>query len=99
MIKYEVRDTEFPNLKSALIYSEEDIHDLFADISIYNANTKNQWTRVTIQVPEKFIRDISKTTGIQALDLVEQGVSPPGYEKHLTLNLDSNIELIHTKRK
>ena len=99
MIDYKVENTKFPNLKTAMIFSEQDIKDLFVDISIYNANTKDQWTRVTIQVPEKFIRIISKTTGIQVLDLVEQGVSPPGYEKHLTLNLDSNIELIHMKLK
>jgi len=98
MIEYKVEDTQFPNLKTAMIYSEEHIKDLFVDISIYNANTDDQSAKVVIQVPEPFIRRIRDKTGIEILDLVEQGAAPD-HKKYLVINLDQNIELLHTVPK
>ncbi len=98
MIEYKVEDTQFPNLKTAMIYSAENIKDLFVDISIYNATTSDQSTNITIQVPEQFIRQIREKTGIEILDLVEQGAAPD-HKKYLTLRLDDNITLLNTEHK
>ncbi len=98
MIEYKVEDTKFPNLKTAMIYSEEHIKDLFVDFSIYNANTDDQSAKVTIQVPEKFMRQISEKTGIEILDLVKQG-GAPHHKKYITLELDHNITLLYTEPK
>lgn len=98
MIEFKVEDTRYPNLKTAMIYSEEYIKDLFVDFSIYNANTDEQSTKVTIQVPEKFMRQISEKTGIEILDLVKQGATQL-HKKYLVINLDQNIELLYTEPK
>ncbi len=98
MIEYKIEDTKFPNLKTAIIYPTENIKDLFVDISIYNAKTIDKSARITIQVPESFIRDVNKKTGIEILDLVAQG-SAPDHKKYLMVTLDQNIGLIHTERK
>ncbi len=98
MIEYKIEDTQFPNLKSAVIYPTEYIKDLFVDISIYDATTIDKSARITIQVPENFMRDISIKTGIEITDLVSQG-SAPDHKKYLMLRLDQNIGLIHTERK
>ncbi len=98
MIEYKVEDMQFPNLKTAMIYSEEHIKDLFVDISIYNANTDDQSAKVTIQVPEPFIRQIMDKTGIEILDLVEQGAASD-HKKYIILELDNNIILLYTEPK
>lgn len=98
MIDYKIEDTQFPNLKTAIIFSEQDIKDLFVDISIYNANTDDQSAKVTIQVPEKFMRQISEKTKMEILDLVKQGAAPD-HKKYLTLYLDDNITLLHAELK
>lgn len=98
MIEYKVEDTQFPNLKTAILYSTENVKDLFVDISIYNSNTSDQSTNVTIQVPEKFLRQINEKTRIEILDLVSQGAAPDN-KKYLTLHLDQNITLLHSERK
>jgi hypothetical protein len=98
MITYKVEDTEFQNVKNATIYPTEDIEDLFLDISIYNPGTVNLSTSITIQVPEKFIRQLSEKTGIEILDLIVQGIALD-YKKYLSLRLDKNITLIHAQLK
>lgn len=98
MIEYKVEDTQTPDFKSAVIYSTEDIENLFVDISIYDTRTKNQSVRVIIQVPEDFIRQISKKTGIEISDRVAQGIAPD-HKKYLVLTLDKNIGLLHAERK
>jgi hypothetical protein len=98
MIKYEIIDTQHPTLKSAIIYSEEDIKDLFLDMSIYGVGTVRTSARATIQVPEKFMRQISEKTGIEIIDRVAQGASQE-HKKYLILRLDQNIELLHAERK
>jgi hypothetical protein len=98
MIEYKVEDTQFPNFKSAIIYPTEDIKNLFIDISINDTKTKKQSTRVIIQVPEAFIRQISEKTGIEISDRVAQGIAP-GHSKYLALTLDKNIGLLHAERE
>ncbi len=97
MIEYKVEDTQSPNLKVAIIYSIEDIENMFIDISIYDA-PEDPSTRTTISVPEKFMRQVSEKTRISILDLVEQGLAPE-YKKYLTLRLGQNLSLLHTERK
>ena len=94
MIEYKVEDTQFANLKTAIIYSVENIKDLFVDISIYNTESAS----VTIQVPEKFIRQIHEKTGIEILDRVAQGAAPD-HKKYLVLKLDQNIALLNAEHK
>lgn len=98
MIEYKIEDTQFPNLKTAIIYPVDNIKELFVDISIYNAGTVELSAKVTIQVPEKFIRQLSEKTGIDILDLVSQGAVLE-HKKYLVLNLDQNISLLYTERK
>jgi hypothetical protein len=98
MIEYKVEDTQSPNIKAAIIYSKDDIEDLFVDISIYNIGTKNQSSRLIIQVPEDFIRQISEKTGIEISDRIAQGIVSD-HKKYLVLTLDKNIGLLHAERK
>jgi hypothetical protein len=97
MIEYKVEDTQSPNFKAAIIYSTENIEDLFIDISMYETRTKNRSSRVIVQVPENFIKQISEKTGIEISDRVAQGIAP-GHSKYLVLTLDKNISLLHAER-
>lgn len=98
MIKHKVEDTQFPDFKTAVIYSEDEPDQLFVDLSIHDVGQEKLSSSITIHTSEEFIKAISQKTGAKIRDLVAEGKSPEN-KKHISLKLDENIKLLHVERK
>lgn len=97
MIKYKVEDTQFPDFKTAVIYSEDEPDKLFVDLSIHDVGQEKLSSSITIHTSEEFIRSVSQKTGVKISDSVAEGKAPE-HKKHISLKLDDNIKLLHIKR-
>lgn len=97
MISYSIEDTNTPDYKTAVLYSEEDAEKLFLSFDIHGIGTKEISTRLTIHTTEEVVRYFNQKTGIPISDLVAEG-SAKEFSKYLVLRLDSNISLLHAKR-
>lgn len=97
MIAYKVEDTQFPEYKSAVVYSEDEPEMLFVAFDIHGIGEEKPSSSVTIHTSEEFIRAVHQKTGIKLNDLVAEGKAPE-HKKYISLKLDDNITLLHTER-
>ena len=97
MIAYKVEDTQFPEYKTAVVYSEDEPDMLFVSFDIHDVGEKKPSSSVTVHTSEEFIRSVNNKTGIKINDLVAEGRAPE-HKKYISLKLDDNITLLHTER-
>lgn len=98
MIKHKVEDTQFPEYKTAVIYSEDEPDKLFVDLNIHGVGQEKLSSSITIHTSEGFIRAVSQKTGAKISDSVAESRAPE-YKKYMSLKLDDNIKLLHVERK